>query len=434
MNRFTPVVELSPEVRARVERAVLHYALRGEATLSIARAWFCAVVLVRFVLTDSGDGLIWSRAPFELPVVAAIVFSMFAYRWIKQGSATARLVFLSTVVDALVCGSSLLQNQVFPWPKYGGLLAHPDCGAIIITTAIAGLRQSPQVGLLSAVLNGAVAVTLLGLDRLLVPYPLRYGTGDIVLFLIILSAAGLVAVMTSVLSRRLAETSALESTQLARAENELRLLLDEHHNAKTILSASTLEAELLLVEEVSPNLRGRLEGLLGDLRRLHDATLKIREYSWAELLALTESQATDVGACAKEMLPALQQRNRTIRVTLDVRAHPPALVAGGASTVRRILIALISNAAEGDGQRAAENAHIQVFEGQGRVKIVVSDDGPGFPVSLVHAGHADGLSMKAGGSGFGLLLLRQVVDLSGGTLTLANESVGARVEIGLRPA
>ncbi|XXF78307.1 HAMP domain-containing sensor histidine kinase [Myxococcaceae bacterium GXIMD 01537] len=99
-----------------------------------------------------------------------------------------------------------------------------------------------------------------------------------------------------------------------------------------------------------------------------------------------------------------------------------ASVRGGATTLRRVVENLLLNACEGDGVRGARRVHIaaRVEPLSGRLEVVITDDGPGFPPeSLVSP--IEGLyTTKAHGTGLGLYTSECLLRASGGLLERRN--------------
>jgi hypothetical protein len=103
-----------------------------------------------------------------------------------------------------------------------------------------------------------------------------------------------------------------------------------------------------------------------------------------------------------------------------------AQVAGGEAMLRRVLLNLVINACEGDGERGAAHIDVEVRSdgARGRVTIDAIDDGPGFSADHLTAGPGQVRSTKVGGSGFGLGVALALAQASDGTLTRRDGSGG----------
>lgn len=61
--------------------------------------------------------------------------------------------------------------------------------------------------------------------------------------------------------------------------------------------------------------------------------------------------------------------------------------------------------------------------------IVVADDGPGIPTDITDEVFEPGFSSRAGGTGFGLAIVNEIVDAHGWTIVLDEQVDGSRFEI-----
>ena len=95
--------------------------------------------------------------------------------------------------------------------------------------------------------------------------------------------------------------------------------------------------------------------------------------------------------------------------------------------IERVVENLVSNAAK----HTPDDAHVTVsastFDGAGQARVAVSDDGPGIaPADLDHLGEyfyrgSDEMARRTRGSGLGIALARQLVELHGEQLEIASE-------------
>jgi signal transduction histidine kinase len=142
--------------------------------------------------------------------------------------------------------------------------------------------------------------------------------------------------------------------------------------------------------------------------------------------AFEARRSVDVGEAAREVVERLGRRFPAVVLALRIDERVDAEVAGGAAIVRRLLLNLVSNACEGDGDRGAMHVDVTVRADRpcGVARIDIVDDGPGFPDDVLRAHQGETCSTKADGSGFGLTIALTLVQASGGTLTLANGPAG----------
>jgi signal transduction histidine kinase len=90
--------------------------------------------------------------------------------------------------------------------------------------------------------------------------------------------------------------------------------------------------------------------------------------------------------------------------------------------VEQVLINLLLNALQAVEGRAAAAVSLRAFlDERGRILVQVADNGPGIPPENLEKIFVPFFSTKAGGSGIGLSLSRQIMRLHGGTLHVHSE-------------
>jgi two-component system cell cycle sensor histidine kinase PleC len=145
--------------------------------------------------------------------------------------------------------------------------------------------------------------------------------------------------------------------------------------------------------------------------------------------------ASILRTCARLVEP--QVKRAKVRLSIDIEAHLPALRADE-RRLRQILLNLFSNAVkftpEGGDVCVSTRMH------DGGLIIVIADTGIGMaaediPTALERFGQIDSkLSRKYEGTGLGLPLSKQLMDLHGGGLEIVSEvSVGTTVTISFPP-
>ncbi len=100
--------------------------------------------------------------------------------------------------------------------------------------------------------------------------------------------------------------------------------------------------------------------------------------------------------------------------------------------LRQALLNLVLNSAAAIDARTG-NIRIGAERGDDGLRIIVRDDGPGFPASILEGGARPFLSARrAGGTGLGLAMVRRFVGELSGRLELANEGAEGSVTKGAR--
>ncbi len=419
----------------QLDALITREALRGERTASIARSVFCAALLARFIavggLTLPG---FYHRALIEVPLLlGAVAASMYLWRRSRRVDASPRLLLVSVGVDALLCFVALLPNVIWPWEGYPGILQIPDMTALLITVSSSAFRLVRRAVLLAAAANVLSAVVLLVVDRVL-----NGGRDNFwamaSLFLMLLLTAACAAFLVTLRTLRVVELGASSTLRAERAQRNLSVVLHEHHDVKTSLSAALIDTELLQrelfrVESASAaRMLRKLAQLRESIEEVASAMGHIRERTVRELDALRATTPAEVGEAARGALRVVRWRYQAVRVDVTEGAERTAvLFAGGHDVLERVLLNLLVNACEGTGERGASRVTLDARPlGGGRVAIEVKDDGPGF---------LDTPSPKPGGSGQGLGFVTGMVESSGGLVLRGNlPEGGAKVTLELLEA
>ncbi len=420
------------------DELVASAAWRGERIISICRIVFCAAVLVRFAGVAGGvpqPGV----ALNVLAVLTPIAFSLWMLRSIRDDRATPRALSLSVVLDVAVCFCSLLQTSL--WPNislgaYTGLLARPDPSALLLVVVGAGFRLSPGLALAGSALSSAAFGALVLLERSRYGASLAYGELDIVLFAVLLAGMSALSFVFARQTRSLVESGALASFKVDRTRRNLARIVREHHDAKSVLSAALLDAERVsssltssggVVTRDSAELASRVARELGEVSA---AVRLLSENAMDQMTGLDEVVPVDVGSVLPGIVDALSQRFPALTIRLELAEHGCVRVAGGRTSLERMLYNLAANALEGDGARGAASLVVSTRRRGENLVLHVDDDGPGFRRALLESPVTSALGTKAGGSGLGLHGIAQLLEMSGGVFRRSNRHPsGARVEL-----
>lgn len=388
--------------------------------MNLARAVFCALVLARFVVIG---GLGTPAARLEVPALTLMIGAslVLVVRSRREGASPALLV-ASTLADAVVCFLALLADVLWPWPGYGGLLATPDVAALLVPPAVAAFRLDRRAVVAGVVASIALGVVLFVLDVSLNRARLSYDPNGVPLFALFLVTIGVVSLRSATRTLDVVRLGAEATLRAERAHGNLGVVLHEHHDVKTALSAAMLDADLLrrdvrlVPEQERARVERRVDGLAESLSHVAASLGRIRVHTRRELEAMQRSATAEVGRALDGALAVVQRRYRDVTFAVTPAAERSAVaISGGAETLERVLLNLVVNACEGNGGESATRVTIDARElAGGRVAVVVSDDGPGF-----REGRA-----KVGGTGLGLRFVEGVVDSSGGRLVRKNGADG----------
>lgn len=182
-----------------------------------------------------------------------------------------------------------------------------------------------------------------------------------------------------------------------------------------------LDAEGAEAEE----LRRAIAALESDLRKLDAVTQTWVRYtrSGTRIPEIVSAEEVVRGAIA-------EWSRRDPELSLDVQIEPglPA-VSGDRSDLQAAVVHLLDNAA--DALEGRDDARVQVtiqgIEGGGRVRLSVSDNGPGIPSRLSRRVFEPGFTSRSGRRGMGLGFVRRVVefDFQGEIVLSTNVAGGA---------
>jgi signal transduction histidine kinase len=411
---------------------------RGEALFSAIRAVFCGVVLLRLIVLGEyrteGGGL--SRLKFELPVLLAGAFlSCGAFVFARARRFTPDLLAVSTLLDAAFCFASLLSNVLWPPPAYEGLLRMPDVGVLLPLVFASALRLTPRAALASGIGNFSSLGVLVLVDRRLNGARLSYGSEQVgFLAILILLAAG-VAWATTTVARGLAVRAAVEAARVDRARRRLSLLLQEHHDVRTVLSSAQLHLDLLARQSLARTAQDteRLELVRRAVSSLSEFVESVKSRVFQELAVIDGAAEVDVAAVTITAIDAVRDLFPQRKIKLSQSATSArARMVGGERALAHVLFNLMVNACEGNAAGHAEEVTVRVTgaepPGEKAVRVEICDDGPGFPEAVIAAPKNVVLSSKERGNGLGISLAFAVVESSGGQVELANQTPrGGRV-------
>ena len=417
-----------PGVQQAIDDAFEHTARRWERVVGVARVVICLVMLARTVLiwNETSDPERIHYAPW---IAAAALYIAAAFAVSRCRAPIRRLLKLSVALDTVYLFAQYLPNVLSPWHGYLGIVNTPDIAGLSIVTLMAGLRLSPGVAVFGSILNILCFIVLMLLDLHVsnLPDPAMRGYQYMVHGTFLISA-GVLSILLAVRTRRLVDSAVRSALKAERTRRSFDAILHEHHDVRTLLSAARLNADRLAAgaQAAAGSLVAELRSDLGDLEAMLNA---IRARAHGEQLMLGSRHTVDVWEVAGEVLDRLGRRFPAAALALRGEGCVAAEVAGGEPMLRRVLLNLVINACEGDGESAAAHVDVEVRRdgARRRVTIDVIDDGPGFSADDLTAGLGQARSTKVGGSGFGLGVALALAQASNGTLTRRNCSGGGAV-------
>jgi signal transduction histidine kinase len=239
--------------------------------------------------------------------------------------------------------------------------------------------------------------------------------------------------------RRLAETLNDMLARLAAASDQQRAFVsDAAHELRSPLASLRTQLEVAGRLSRSPELTELSADALLDVERMSglvDDLLLLARLDEAAARRPPQREPVDLYGVAAGLLG--RYRGARVPVTLQDAAPGPApTVLGEPDRLGRVLANLVDNAV----RHARAAVHIEVSTVDGRVWMVVSDDGPGIPATdrgrvFDRFTRLDGArDRRSGGAGLGLAIVGELVRAHGGTVTLADAEPGLRATVQLPAA
>jgi two-component system, OmpR family, sensor kinase len=198
---------------------------------------------------------------------------------------------------------------------------------------------------------------------------------------------------------------------------------DASHELRTPLAIVRGELELALLHPGDrEETQATLESSLNQITRLGSMADDLLVLARAGFDRSPRPQL-DAGAVAESLIVRLRPQLRagvalTVTTSADT-AGPPAAIR--AADLERIITNLITNA----GRAAKSSVHVLMAAEDEFTTITVSDDGPGFPVTMLpHAFErfvVGSTSRTASGTGLGLSIVRALSEANGGSVAAAND-------------
>lgn len=219
-----------------------------------------------------------------------------------------------------------------------------------------------------------------------------------------------------------------------RAERELRrrqenFLAAVSHEFKSPLASLQLSLETLELRPPTPErLFELLERMRGDIERLDRLVTEVLDTASLESgTRRLDRQVVELGSAIVAVVDDLAERARSAGVTVDVRVDGEPTIVADPLGVRTVVNNLLDNAL-----RAAAGGRVEVRgeRAGGEVRLVVSDDGVGFPPGEAHRLFekfyrcGDELTRTGRGTGLGLYIVERLMRLERGHVHASSAGPG----------
>jgi signal transduction histidine kinase len=214
-------------------------------------------------------------------------------------------------------------------------------------------------------------------------------------------------------------------------DRQRRFVDDASHELRSPLAVLRAELELALTHAASADWPGVATRMLGDVSRqerlVHDLLFMART---GHVATRPPDTLVDLDAVVFDEVERVRIRSAIVIDTTGVSAAP---VRGQAEDLARVVANLLDNAV----RHASQRVRITLGVDRSYAELVVHDDGPGIPAHMRgqiferFARIDEGRSRDRGGTGLGLAIASEIVNDHGGTISVGDAPVGARLVVRL---
>jgi nitrogen fixation/metabolism regulation signal transduction histidine kinase len=226
------------------------------------------------------------------------------------------------------------------------------------------------------------------------------------------------------------DISEIVSAQRAQAWGEVaRRLAHEIKNPLTPiqLSAERLEMKLTgkLQESEQLILNKSVKTIVDQVDAMKRLVNEFRDYA---RLPVAELKPLDLNALVQDVMQLYGAENAAVPVYAQLDAGCP-LIFGDAQQLRQVVHNLLQNAQDATDGQAHPTVSIatQWVASSGRVRLVVRDNGPGFPPKILKRAFEPYVTTKSRGTGLGLAVVKKIADEHSARIDLKNRGLEGRV-------
>ena len=227
------------------------------------------------------------------------------------------------------------------------------------------------------------------------------------------------------------DVSEMVSAQRAQAWGEVaRRLAHEIKNPLTPiqLSAERLEMKLSgkLDEPGKTLLAKSVKTIVDQVDAMKRLVNEFRDYA---RLPAAELKPVDLNALIDDVLQLYANDNAAVAVQPELDAKAP-LILGDPQQLRQVIHNLLQNAQDAQEGMPAGLVTIKTDYSQlnGRVRLTVRDNGPGFPAHILKRAFEPYVTTKVKGTGLGLAVVKKIADEHGARVDISNRVVDEAVQ------
>ncbi|WP_404301400.1 ATP-binding protein [Alicycliphilus denitrificans] len=232
------------------------------------------------------------------------------------------------------------------------------------------------------------------------------------------------------------DISEIVSAQRAQAWGEVaRRLAHEIKNPLTPIQLSAERLELKLGGKLSGAEQAVLTKSVKTIVDQVDAMKRlVNEFRDYARLPAAVLQPLDLNALVADVLHLYGAETARVPVQAELDPRCPRIM-GDAQQLRQVVHNLLQNAQDATMQAAEQQGALQAAvnistrwsESAQRVRLTVSDCGPGFPPHILQRAFEPYVTTKVRGTGLGLAVVKKIVDEHGARIDLANRLEGKTV-------
>ena len=231
------------------------------------------------------------------------------------------------------------------------------------------------------------------------------------------------------------DISEIVSAQRAQAWGEVaRRLAHEIKNPLTPiqLSAERMEMKLLskLADPEQALLKKSVKTIVDQVDAMKRLVNEFRDYA---RLPAAELKPLDLNALVQDVLQLYENDAATVRITSELDALCPPIL-GDAEQLRQVIHNLLQNAQDAsEATRRPDfvpevSLRTQWVSAAQRVRLVVRDQGTGFPDHILKRAFEPYVTTKSRGTGLGLAVVKKIADEHGARIDVSNRVVDGAVD------
>jgi len=186
------------------------------------------------------------------------------------------------------------------------------------------------------------------------------------------------------------------------------------------LSAERLEHKLAskLTDTDASMLRRATATIVSQVSAMKTMVNEFSEYARAPALNLTE---LDLNHLIEEVLVLYEPESVELSISLDKKLPK---VVGDQTMLRQVLHNLLQNAQDALHDQPEPKISLSTHATDGEVKLVVEDNGAGFPLEIISRAFEPYMTTKRHGTGLGLAIVKKIVEEHKGSIKIENRENG----------